>query len=134
MRILIAEDDFTSRRLLQKMLAPYGDCDIAINGNEAVQAYRSAWSQEESYDLICLDILMPTLNGIEVLQTIRQEEEERGIGGFDGVKIIMTTALDDAKNIFSAFRHGCEAYIMKPIDRNLFLGKVRELGLIESIA
>ncbi|HBN09144.1 MAG TPA: response regulator, partial [Cyanobacteria bacterium UBA8530] len=61
MRILIVEDDFTSRRLLQKILAPYGECEIAINGKEAVSAVELAWGEDAPYHLICLDIMMPEM-------------------------------------------------------------------------
>ena len=43
MRVLIVEDDFTSRKLLQKFLSPYGDCDIAVDGKEALEAYKMSW-------------------------------------------------------------------------------------------
>jgi two-component system chemotaxis response regulator CheY len=42
MKTLIVEDDFTSRLFLQKILSPYGECHIAVNGNEAVQAFQMA--------------------------------------------------------------------------------------------
>jgi two-component system chemotaxis response regulator CheY len=131
LKILIVEDDFYTRRLLQRILSPFGECDIAVNGEEALEAYRNSLDEEFAYDLICLDILMPVLDGQETLKQIREMEEYREIYGADGVKIIMVTVLDDNKNILQAFRTGCEGYITKPIDKNKLSAKIEELGLLD---
>ncbi len=55
MRILIVEDDFASRKVLQKMLSPYGECDMAADGEEAVKACRMALEENSPYGLICMD-------------------------------------------------------------------------------
>ena len=132
MKYLIVEDDFAGRRLLQRYLSDYGQCDIAVDGKEAVEAFRQALEENEPYDLICLDIMMPNMDGRDALKAIRQIENERGIRGLDGVKVIMTTALGDSKNVVGSFREGCEAYIVKPIEKKKFLGEMEKLGLIES--
>ena len=130
MKCLIVEDDFAARKLLQVYLSDYADCFIAVNGHEAVEAIREALEEGESYDLICLDIMMPEMDGHKALEAIRQVEKEHGIGGLDGVKVIMTTALDDSKNIMGAFRTGCEAYIVKPIRKEKLLEEIQQLGLL----
>jgi two-component system chemotaxis response regulator CheY len=53
-----------------------------------------------------------------------------GTCGMDGVKIIMTTSIGDFGNIKSAFVEQCNAYMVKPVDRNKLLEKLREFGLI----
>lgn len=131
MKCLIVEDDFTARKLLQMCLSDYGDCFIAVNGREAVEAVRQALDEGQPYDLICLDIMMPEMDGHEALRKIRRIEEERKTYGLDGVKVIMTTALDDSKDIIGAFRTGCEAYIVKPVRKEKLLGEMQKLGLIE---
>ena len=93
MKILIVEDDFVCRKVLQKMLATYGEVEIAVDGNEALEAFRLAQENGETYDLICLDVMMPEMDGHEVLAQIRKTEEVAGVGGLDRVKIMMTTAL-----------------------------------------
>jgi two-component system chemotaxis response regulator CheY len=131
LKILIVEDDFYTRRLLQRILSPLGECDIAVNGEEAIDAYKNTLKEEFAYDLICLDILMPVMDGQETLKQIRRLEENAGIYGDNGVKIIMITVMDDNKNILKAFRSGCEGYITKPIDKKKLLAKITELGLME---
>lgn len=130
MRVLIVEDQIASRELLGRILSPYGECDIAVDGKEAIKAFSLAWEKGQPYDLVCLDIILPEMDGREVLKAIRKKEKEMGIGGLDGVAVIMTTALADSKNIMGAFRDGCEAYIVKPIDTRKLLRQVRDLGLI----
>jgi len=131
MKCLIVEDDFVARKLMQEYLLEHFDCFIAVNGNEAVEAVREAFKENEPYDLICLDIMMPGMDGHEVLKTIRQMEKERGIGGLDITKIIMTTALGGSRDIIGAFRGGCEAYIVKPVRKDKLLEEVKNLGLVE---
>ena len=132
MRVLIVEDDFTSRKLLQKFLSPYGECDIAVDGEEAIEAYKLSWLKNEPYDLICMDIMMPKVDGQQALREIRDIEKEMNIKAADEVKVIMTTVLDDPKNVFRAFNHGGAAsYIVKPIRKQTLLEEMRKLGLIE---
>ncbi|MFW5734365.1 MAG: response regulator [Oceanidesulfovibrio sp.] len=131
MRVLIVEDDFTSRKLMQNILAPYGDCDIAVNGTEAVEAFEQALKQKNPYDLVCMDIMMPEMDGQEALKQIRAIEKEYDIRGNKETKVVMTTALDDPKNVVEAYyKGGATSYIPKPIDRQLFVHLLRNLGLI----
>jgi len=130
MKILIVDDDFSSRKILLKYLSAYGQCDVAVNGIEAVEAFKLSMNEWEAYDLICLDIMMPEMDGQEALKQIRQIEMEKGVMGLDGVKIIMTTALDDSDNIKISFREQCEAYIVKPIIKDKLIQKLESLDLI----
>jgi two-component system, chemotaxis family, chemotaxis protein CheY len=126
---LIADDDAVCRELMKDILSPYGRCDFAYDGTEAVDAVRLALEDGDYYDLICLDIMMPGSSGHEVLEMVRRLEAEHGILGSDSVRVIMTTALRDSKHCVRAFREGCESYITKPIDQKKLLTKMQELGL-----
>lgn len=129
MRILIVEDDLFGRILLRKLLSQRGDCDMAVNGKEAVDAFRMAWEEDKPYDLICLDILMPVMDGFEALKAIRGYEEERGIFGQQRVKVIMITGRDDSKSVLTSFREGCEGYVVKPVEKESLEKQMKELGL-----
>jgi two-component system, chemotaxis family, chemotaxis protein CheY len=131
MKCLIVEDDAASCKLLQTFLAEYADCSVASNGREAVEAFEGAL-YNGPFDLICLDIMMPDMGGREALTEIRKIEAEHGIGGLDGVKVIMTTALDDSTNIFGSFREGCEAYVVKPVRKDNLMAEIEKLGLFTS--
>lgn len=130
MKSLIVEDDFTSRLLMQKFLAPYGESHVAVNGNEAIEAFTQAINSDEPYQLICLDIMMPEMDGHATLKEIRAFEENKGIMVGDGVKIIMTTALGDMDNKLTAVKEFCDAYLVKPIDRSKVLELIDSFGLI----
>ena len=127
MKTLIVEDDFTSRLLLQELLKHYGPCHIAVNGKEAVTAVDSAREENMPYDLICMDIMMPEMDGQEALRRIREQEETHGIDPKSGAKIIMTTALGDMKNVFEAYRGLCDGYVTKPIQKNKLIETLNKL-------
>ena len=130
MRTLIVEDDFTNRLLLQQLLKSYGPSHIAVNGQEAVEAVRLALEANEPYDLICLDIMMPKLDGHGALKLIRALEEAKGIWSTYGAKVVMTAALGDMKNVNAAFGNLCDAYLVKPIDKTKLLEILKQLTLI----
>jgi two-component system chemotaxis response regulator CheY len=131
LRMLLAEDDFSSRLVLQSFLSRYGECHVAVNGTEAVAAFRSALEHGQRYDLICMDIMMPELDGREAVRQIRALEEEFGILSTSGAKIIMTTAVDDVKEVVQCFHELCDSYLTKPIDLAQLLGQMKAYQLVE---
>ena len=130
MRALLVDDDFTSRLLLRRLLAPYCECDVAVNGWEALEAFKCAHTGKHPYDVICLDIVMPGLGGLESLRELRKLETEANLDEKDQVKIIMITALSHREQIKAAARAKCQAYLVKPIDEATLLEKLRTLGLL----
>jgi two-component system chemotaxis response regulator CheY len=128
---LIVEDDFTSRKLLLAFLGKYGSCDVAVDGKEAINAFETAFREGEPYDLICLDIMMPEIDGHGVLRSIRDFEESNDVAPERRVKIVMTSALGDPKNVLNAFQSGCEAYLEKPLDKASLIAELQKLGLID---
>ena len=130
LKILIVEDDFMVRQILRDILEPYGVVDIAVNGEEAVQAFRVAWRQNHPYDLICMDIMMPVMDGNAALIKIREIELSLGIIGSEEVKVIMISALDDVKTVVKAYsKGGATSYIVKPIEKDRLIGEMRTIGL-----
>jgi two-component system chemotaxis response regulator CheY len=130
MKTLIVEDDFTSRLLLQELLKGFGAAHVAVNGREAVEAVRAALLTGHHYNLVCLDIMMPGMDGQQTLREIRAMEQERGIYSTEGAKIIMTTALEDMQNKISAFSGLCDGYLTKPIHKDQLLRELQKLSLI----
>ncbi|MCF7929548.1 MAG: response regulator [Spirochaetales bacterium] len=132
MRILIVEDDFGSRRLMQKILSDFGTCDVVVDGEEAVQAFQLAWEENSPYHVVFLDIMMPKMDGHEALRQIREMEKSYGIEPMDEVSVIMTTVLEDPKNVVEAYnKGGATSYIVKPVDRQKIEQELKNLKLVE---
>lgn len=130
MKILIAEDDFASRKFMLKFLSTYGECDVTVDGMEAVDAFLMALEDGEGYDLVTLDIMMPVLDGYQALKAIRDIEKDRGIPEDKMAKIIMTTALNEGRNVKKAFELGCTVYSGKPINQEKFEGVLKKFGMM----
>lgn len=132
MKILIVEDDGGSRMLLQSFLSKFGDCDVAGNGGEAVDSFRAASGSGHPYDLICMDAVMLEVNGQGALRRIREAEEAGGILATHpkAAKVIMTTTIDDIKDIFCSFGRLFDAYLVKPIDTSMLFRHLKTLRLV----
>ena len=131
LKVLVVEDDFMVRQVIRDILEQYGvNVDIAVNGEEAVQAFRVAWRKSQPYDLLCMDIMMPVMDGNEALIKIREIETSMGIIGANEVKVIMITALDDVKTVMKAYsKGGATSYIVKPIEKERLIDEIRDMGL-----
>ena len=130
MRILLAEDDMISRKVIAKLLGQYGECDITVDGMEALDAFLLAFKENNPYDLICLDIMMPKVDGVRVLKAIRTLEKQQNVLPEKRAKVIMTTALSDKEYVDKAFEIGCEAYATKPLDKDKLKEVMKKLELI----
>ena len=131
MKVLIAEDDFASRKFMLRFFEKYGECDVTVDGKEAVEAYKMAIECGKPYDLICLDIMMPEMDGHQALRAIRKIEEESGVAEDKRVKIVMTTALSETRHVTKAFENGCTAYAGKPINQDKLEAMLKKFKLIE---
>ncbi len=129
MKTLIVEDDATSRVALEEMLKEFGPVQLASNGKEGVDAVRSAFAAGRPFDLVCLDITMPELDGFEALKEMRGIEAVRGLKSRAEMRIFMTTALDGVKNVIKAVSMSCDAYLLKPIEKAKLLERLDEFGL-----
>ncbi|MCX7046873.1 MAG: response regulator [Candidatus Sumerlaeota bacterium] len=134
MKTLAVDDDYDIRLVLQCALAPYGVCDTASCGEEAVRLFVKAWDEGKPYDLIVLDIMMPGMDGNQVLHTIRNAEFQRHADESHQARIIMVTALSDKQNAATAFREQCEAFFVKPLSLEDLLAKIEAMGLISRLA
>lgn len=124
MKILVIEDDLVSRKLLENILSKHGQCDSVVNGKEAIEAYEEAINNNKRYDLLCLDIMMPELDGREVLKIIRAKENQSK--EITRTRIIMTSAIEDIK-LISNLESECDGIVPKPIDINLINNKIKQL-------
>ncbi len=131
MRILIAEDDRVSRTFLTQFMSQYGECDVAVDGMEALDCFMDSIKNKEPYQLLCLDVMMPKVDGLKVLKVIRALEEQREVKQSEHLRIIMMTAITDTEHVDEAFRMGCDAYAAKPVDTEQVVEVMKSLNLIE---
>lgn len=116
MRILIAEDDPVSRRLLQAMLIKWGyEVELTCNGVEALQALQA----EDAPRLAILDWMMPEMDGIDVCRCIRQR------GNNPYTYVIMLTTRNRREDIIEGMEAGADDYIVKPFDAHELQVRVR---------
>lgn len=123
-KILIVDDEPVNCKLLKELLREKAFCDTVYSGREAIEIYEVAFKTRNNYDLILLDVSMPEMDGIEVLDRIRKYEEGKGIKLGNGTPIIILTAVKDT--FMNAFKKGAEEYILKPVSREVLFQKVDE--------
>jgi two-component system chemotaxis response regulator CheY len=131
MKCLIVEDDAISSQILVGMISRYAASDVVINGQEALNLFLQAQESNSPYDLILMDIMMPGTNGLQAVRSIREKEASMNIPLGLRVKIIMTTALDDPRNVMKAlYESDANSYLIKPIKLQKLEGELRILKLI----
>lgn len=131
MRILIVEDDAVISRYLKLILAKYGECEVAEDGEEAIECFKQALYSKVPFEVIFLDIMMPRIDGHRALKEIRDLEESFGVIGYEKAKIIMTSAIKDSETIKSTFQNHADGYLVKPILKNKIVKELSRLELID---
>jgi HD-like signal output (HDOD) protein/DNA-binding NarL/FixJ family response regulator len=129
MKILIADDELVSRKLMERILTGYGECEAVENGTATIEAFKTACEDGKSFDLITLDISMPDMSGLDVLFQIRDMEKQKEVPADRRTVVIMVTASADKDTILKAIQSGCDDYIAKPFDRDTLAKKLIKLGL-----
>lgn len=115
MRILIVEDEETLARRIQKILvAENYQAEIALDGEQGLQQALS-----EDYDLLILDIMLPGLDGIEILKEVRREGSQ--------VPVLLLTARDHVEDKVRGLDAGADDYLTKPFALPELLARVRSL-------
>ena len=130
MKALIIEDCPDTAHMVHLILSRYGDCDIAEDGYEGLDKISNAWNINDPYDVIVLDVMMRNMNGLETLKILREKEEQRGMGGILGTKVVMLTALDDDDTVSEAVSLGCEGYVSKTQGVRKVIEKLKAFGII----
>ncbi len=134
MKILVVEDDFSCREILTLFLSKYGECDVATDGLKGVEAVKESLDNESPYDLICLDIHLPGMDGLDVLAEIRKiERDDERLGPEHCSKIVMISVLREANRISQALHDRADGYLVKPVSREKLEEQMEELGLLSKV-
>ena len=130
MKVLVIDDDKPTRQLLKAMVSKIGECETADSGKKAIAAFVEAWQDWRPFDLILLDILMPEMNGSQVLSKIRGLEKEKHIPEKLKVKIVMISGVSEKETVMACLRNGCDDFLVKPLETQLLFNKLRNFGLL----
>ena len=95
MKVLVAEDDVASGKFMEKLLSKYGEVIVARDGLAAVDEFVNAVNNNARFDLVCMDIMMPKIDGYKALASIRDAERKLGLARDSRCKVIMISALDE---------------------------------------
>jgi two-component system chemotaxis response regulator CheY len=135
MRALIVDDDFYSRSFLEYILHPYAACDAAVNGEDAIMAFKKALEGGTPYGLVFMDLLMPVVDGPKALNEIREIEKDFGVADDACCKIIITSVLEDGEDTHNAmYLGGATSFLQKPVDEKSILTELERLGVIAADA
>ena len=130
MRFLIVDDDESIILFLRTFLSAYAECLTACDGMEALTAFEAALEEDRPFAAVFMDILMPGMDGNEVVQALRRIENARNPA--ERFKLLMISVLTDTKNVSESFFHGrADAYLPKPLRRETLLAELVKLGIIE---
>lgn len=129
LRILITDDDVTTRAILREALKDYGTCELCVNGQEAIDVFKAAWDAGAPFDLIIIDMKMPVMNGADALEHIRRFEGEMGVKQVDETKALVLSIENAPGRIMDAYyRGGATKYLLKPVDINELYDVLNEFG------
>ena len=132
MRFLIVDDDAPNRKLLTDIVSKLGECEAVAGGPEALSAFKKGWEDWRPFNLVFLDVLMPEMDGREVLLKIREIEKDKKISEQHQARIIMVTGASEEGTVMDCLRNGCDEFIVKPIDIELVFEKIKKLGFMTS--
>ena len=119
LNILVAEDDRMSRAFITEFMTAYGSVDAATNGMEAVDLFIESIKSKKPYDLLCLDIMMPKVDGIGVLKAMRENNIL--------TPVLLLTAKTEVDDKVAGLDAGADDYLAKPFDMRELLARVRAL-------
>ena len=130
--ILVAEDNEINALLMRSLLARLGhQVVVTTDGNAAVESWLAAEAAENPYDLVLMDVQMPTLNGIEATKRIRMREAGQTARH---TPIIALTANALVEDRYACFEAGMDGFLVKPLDREKLIEIIARLATSRHLA
>jgi len=116
MRILLVDDETDILALAGRWLEQQGHRTVAISDSREVLGLMEI----ESFDLVCLDLLMPYINGLQLISEIHKRQPT--------CHILIMSGVSDTRIVVEAVKEGVEDYLLKPIDFYKFEAILKRLG------
>jgi two-component system response regulator CiaR len=114
MKVLVVEDDKILSKTIGQILSGKYDIDFAYDGEEGL-----LYAKQDIYDIIILDIMMPVMNGYEMLQNLRKDKIM--------VPVLLVTAKDGLEDKLKGFKIGADDYIVKPFNKDELLARMEAI-------
>lgn len=131
-RFLIVEDEHLSLAILNDYFSSFAKCDTATNGKIAYQMFEKAIIDGIPYDLICSDVVMPEMDGHELVRKIRETEKSLPIFDCLRTKVFMISSSGTPSDLTRAILdNDCDDYIVKPFMREHINQLLKKYKLIE---
>ena len=126
MRMLIVDDSKTMRRFLSALASEFDiETEQAEDGLDGLSLLRGGVDSGSQFDVALVDWDMPRMTGIEMVRALRAD------AAFSATKVLMVTSHSAMEDVQSAVMAGADDFLMKPLDSEMFAGKLRLLGLLE---
>lgn len=131
MRILIVDDDFTARAILESALESKAELVMAEDGRQAIELFGAGILHKRPFRLVMMDLLMPRLDGISAIKGIRELERRHELSPRQRAKVVVITGDEDpARPTQAFFQAGADAFLTKPVDHEALVATIRSQGLL----
>lgn len=132
MRFLVAEDEALSRKIMEDFFCEFADCDTAEDGFEAFNLFEKAILDGKPYHLVCTDLNMPKIDGLDLIRKIRACEQSLPIVDYLRTKIFVISSSDYHEDMTRALLD-CDGddYIVKPFRRDQLRAILEKYNLLD---
>jgi two-component system chemotaxis response regulator CheY len=132
-RYLIVEDDEMSREMLRDFLSEFAPCEVAENGLEGLILFENSLLANNPYSLLCIDLMMPEMNGLALIRKIRELEKTHMISMESRTKIFVISASDSTWDKADLMLDGlCDDYIVKPFNRSVLMADLYKNKIVDA--
>jgi len=129
LKTLIVDDEIISSRILKKIMETISECVTVEDGKKGIALYEEAIEKKKPFDLLTLDISMPGMSGLKVLNEIRKKKKKMKTPKAERVKIIMVTSRMNTTTIKKCIKLGCNGYLTKPIKKYQLFKSIKGMGI-----
>lgn len=130
-RFLVVDDDSVARLLLGDFLSEFAPCDTAADGKEAFYLFETALAEGKPYSLLCIDLMMPEMDGHTLIRKIREFEKAHPVfSDLHTVIFVITASSSTSDRADLLQKYQCDDYLTKPFSRNAIAANLYENGLV----